>query len=305
MAAMIEYLQGSFGLFILLGAASACLVFGLAAIFEPIRETDASLRRANAMQWAVTGVSDALVPKKEHERTALRLSLLQAGYEAPNATQVYYGVRVLCAVGFACAVMFGWPLFAGPQKLALMASLIAAIVGFLIPVYFVRARRQSRQQQFRDGLPDVLELLLVCSEAGLGIDTALLRVSEEVAQPHPLLARELRIVSAELRAGLVRADAMQGLSNRTGIDEIVSLVNLLIQSDALGTSMAATLRGFAQDMRAHRMLRAEELGHKVGVKLTMVLVACFLPAMFAAALAPAVYTAVQKFQGLSLVMPLH
>ena len=305
MAAMIEYLQDTYGLYILLGAASACLVFGLAAIFEPVRETDASLRRANAMQWAVTSVSDALVPKKEHERTALRRSLLQAGYAAPNAVQVYYGVRVLFAVGFASAVIVGWPLLGGIQKFALMASLIAAIVGFLIPVYYVRVRRRSRQQQFRDGLPDVLELLLVCSEAGLGIDTALLRVSEEVARPHPRLARELRIVSAELQAGLVRADAMQGLSNRTGIDEIVSLVNLLVQSDALGTSMAATLRGFAQDMRAHRMLRAEELGHKVGVKLTMVLVACFLPAMFAAALAPAVYSAIQKFQGLSLTMPLH
>jgi len=305
MSQIIDYLQQPYALYGVLGIASACLVFGVAALFEPRKAAAPSVRRANSMDWAVTRIASKLVPDDKRERNALRLWLLQAGYDAPNAVQVYYGIRVLMTLGLAGALLIVLPVFGAGQKLVLFACLIAAVAGFLLPVYWVRVRRNSRQGRFRDGLPDVLDLLLVCSEAGLGIDSALMRVGNEMTEPHPLMAKELQLVSAELRAGLVRADAMRSFADRTGIDDTISLVNLLIQSDALGTSMAQTLRAFAQDMRARRMLRAEDRGHKAGAKLTLVLVACFLPAMFAAILAPAVYSAITKIQGLSVTTSWH
>lgn len=305
MAQALQLLQHPYLLYGVLVTASVCLVFGAATLLEPRPAAAATVRRGDTMQWAVTRFSAGLVPEDLRERKALTLSLLQAGYAAPNAVQVYYGIRVMLAIGLPGVLLLALPVFGVPHKTVLLLSPFVAIAGFLAPIYWVRSRRSSRQRQFREGLPDVLDLLLVCSEAGLGIDTALLKVSEETADPHPLLANELQLISSELRAGLVRAVAMRHFADRTGIDETVSLVNLLIQSDALGTSMAATLRAFSQDMRAHRMLRAEDLGHRVGAKLTIVLVGCFLPAMFAAILAPAIYSAITKLHGLSVAMPLQ
>jgi tight adherence protein C len=301
---LAHYVQ-SYGLYALLVATSASLVFGVAAIFEPKRLAALSARRANSMEWAVTGISNKFVPEDKRERDTLGLHLLQAGYEAPNSVQVYFGIRIILAIAIPGALLFALPVLGLPLKSSIFAGLLAAIFGFLVPAYWVRARRSRRQRKFRDGLPDVLDLLLVCSEAGLGLDMALLKVGEEMAEPHPLLALELQRISTELRAGMVRAEAMRNFSRRTGIDETISLVNLLVQSDALGTSIADTLRAFAEDMRARRMLRAEEMGHKAGAKLTVILVACFLPAIFAAILAPTIFSALTKMQGLSVTTPWH
>jgi tight adherence protein C len=298
-----QLMQHPYVLYGVLVTASACLVFGVAALLEPRPVVAPSVRRGNSMQWAVTRFSSGLVPEDAREHNELKRSLVQAGFDAPNAVQVYYGIRVILAIGLPAMLLLALPAFGITEKTALFIAPFLAIFGFLAPIYWVSSRRRSRQRQFREGLPDVLDLLLVCSEAGLGIDTALLKVSEETSDPHPLLAHELALISSELRAGLVRAEAMRHFADRTGIDETISLVNLLVQSDALGTSMATTLRAFSQDMRAHRMLRAEDLGHRVGAKLTMVLVGCFLPAMFAALLAPAVYSAITKLQGLSVSAP--
>jgi tight adherence protein C len=303
MAQASQLLQHPYLLYGVLVAGSACLVFGVGALLEPQTALAPSVRRGSTMQWAVTRFSSGLVPDDTREHNALKLTLLQAGYAAPNAVQVYYGLRVMLAIILPGAFLLILSALGFEMRTALMAVPIDAISGFLMPVFWVKSRRNKRQRQFREGLPDVLDLLLVCSEAGLGIDTALLKVSEEMADPHPLLAKELQLINSELRAGLVRAQAMRHFAERTGIDETISLVNLLVQSDALGTSMATTLRAFAQDMRAHRMLRAEDLGHRVGAKLTVVLVGCFLPAMFAAILAPAIYSAVTKLQGLSVSTP--
>ena len=301
---MIDFSQLMEQPYILYGAilaGSACLIFGIASFFEA-RVAAPSARRGASMQWMVTNISDKLVPKDEHERNALKTWLLQAGYPAQNAVQIYFAVRVLAAVLLPAVVLFLLPLYvAVPQQSLMFLCLMAALIGFLAPVVVVRRQRETRQRKFREGLPDVLDLLLVCSESGLGIDMAIMKVGEEMEEPHPLLAEQLQMISSELRAGLERREAMRNFGARTGIDETISLVNLLVQSDALGTSMAHTLRAFSDDMRAHRMLRAEELGHKVSAKLTIVLVACFLPAIFAAVLAPAVYTAIKGIHNLSAV----
>ena len=298
------HIQQSYLLYGLLLAAALCLVFGIGSLFEPARTAIATARRATPMRWAASGLSAGFAPREERERDALRVWLLQAGYDAPRIVDIYFGLRGLSALAFAAMVGFGLPLYPDfPSGYLPLAILGAAIVGFFAPFYALRSKRLMRQRKFRDGLPDALDLLLVCSEAGLGIDTALLTVGDEIAAAHPLLAQQLQHVSSALRAGRERKDAMRSFAERTGIEETVSLVNLLVQADALGTSMAQTLRAFSEDMRAHRMLKAEEQGHKVSAKLTVVLVACFMPATFAAILAPAIYSAIQGIAGLTQVQP--
>jgi tight adherence protein C len=170
----------------------------------------------------------------------------------------------------------------------------------MFPLYWVRHRRKVRQRQINEGLPDILDLLLVCTEAGLGLDTAIARVGEEMAKAQPVLSSLLMLVSAELLAGRPRAEAMRNLSVRANVERVNSLVNLLLQSDQLGSSMAATLRVFAADMRSHQLLDAEEAAQKVTVKLSIVLVACFMPALMIAIMAPIIFHIIHTWEGISL-----
>jgi tight adherence protein C len=281
--------------------AAACLVFGIAALRETRLVAPTARKGSSSMDWVVTNISTKFVPTEQSEHNDLKARLLQAGFESAKAVEIYYGVRVAGAILGPAAAVFILPLYVAlPTNVLLLICTVLALLFFLAPAVMVRLRRASRQQKFRDGLPDVLDLLLVCSEAGLGIDTAIIKVAEQMETAHPLLARQLNLVSSELRAGLDRAAAMRGLADRTGIDETVSMVNLLTQSDALGTSMAQTLRAFSEDMRAHRMLAAEELAHKVSAKLTVILVLCFLPGIFAAIMAPTIFIAIKSMQTLSV-----
>jgi tight adherence protein C len=164
-------------------------------------------------------------------------------------------------------------------------------------MYWVGHLRRRNQALVREGLPDVLDLLLVCSEAGLGLDTAIARVGAELLATRPLLARHLNQIGRELRAGRTRSDAMRGFADRTGIAETMSLVRLLIQSDTHGTSITTSLRVFSDEMRSHRMLRAEEAAQKISAKLSMVLIATFMPALFIWVVAPVAFRLLAAFTG--------
>jgi tight adherence protein C len=280
------------------------VVFGLAAMFEPTRMAVASARRTSPMRRLAAVMSAAFVSSEAGEREQLARWLLQAGYEASGAVGIYFTVRLLAAILLPALVLVWLPLYVVlPRGLLISGAACLSIIGFLAPILYVRTRRARRQRKFREGLPDMLDLLLICSEAGLGLDMAIMSVGEEIADAHPLLAEQLHYMSTELRAGLERKDAMRSFANRTGIDETISLTNLLIQSDALGTGMAHTLRTFSEDMRMHRILKAEEQAHKVSAKLTLVVVGLFLPAIFAAAFVPAVYSAVMGMQSMAVVQP--
>jgi len=274
--------------YVLIVAAAACLIFGLAAFFEkePVAVT---IRRGGAPGWFTTRFERLLRPS-EKERLSNRLWLLQAGFDSPDAVQNYMAGRMVLMVSLPLLISAVLP-FIKPDISAqnsLVFALLAAAIGLLGPLLYVRSRRARYQRAVRDGLPDALDLLLVCSEAGLGLDTAILRVGEETAAIHPLISRYLLQISSELRAGRPRSEALRGFGDRTGIQETTSMVNLLVQSDALGTSMSAALRAFADDMRTYRLLRAEELGQKMTVKLTVILATCFLPALLIAILTPVV-----------------
>jgi tight adherence protein C len=303
--------------YLLMLLASTFAVFGIAILLAPddrarrlaggfTRSDNDSVtvrRGGSALDRLVTRPFTArFAPSDERERSSLRLWLLQAGYDSPQAIQTYYGFRVCLAmiltpVAIAASTVF---LPRGGVALYFALTIVAALAGFMFPVYWVRHRRKVRQRQVSDGLPDILDLLLVCTEAGLGLDTAIARVGEEMAKAQPVLSSLLMLVSAELLAGRPRAEAMRNLSVRANVERVNSLVNLLLQSDLLGSSMAATLRVFAADMRSHQLLNAEEAAQKLTVKLSIVLVVCFMPALMIAIMAPIIFHIVHTWEGISL-----
>jgi len=306
------------GLFeIMVALAVGCGVFGLVNFFAP----DARLRRlrpapagqpAGSRQPAASSVrrggtpwerlitrpfKDTFVPGNQKERSALNIWLLQAGKESPLAAQVYYAARVglLLVLGLVGAVAAPLIVHKGGTGGILVGLTAGMIIGFEFPAIWVSRQRSARIRGITEGLPEILDLLLVCTEAGLGLDTALDRVGRETGGSQPILSRELQMITTELRAGRPRQSTMRQFSERTGCPEVQSLVNLMVQADTFGTSISQTLRVFAEDMRLRRLLKAEEAANKVTVKLSMILVGCFLPALVMAIMAPVLLDAAKNF----------
>jgi tight adherence protein C len=167
-------------------------------------------------------------------------------------------------------------------------AMLAAVVGLYLPVLFVRAKADRRQTALVNGFPDALDLMLVCVEAGQGLEAAFNRVGKEMVNSHPLIAEQLGTVVMELRAGRTREDALRRMADRAGVDEIRAFCTLLIQSGKLGSSIAQTLRIYASEMREKRRMRAEEKAHRLPVLLSVPLVACMLPVMIGVLMLPAV-----------------
>jgi len=220
-------------------------------------------------------------------RDVLRTGLVRAGFRRPESVGVFLGSKVACAVllpvswiGFASAT--GRPL--GSSTLWTVA---AAVMGFYLPSAFVTMKQKSRQLEILSALPDALDLLVVCVEAGLGIAAAIQRVADEIEIASPELSGELALVNQEMLAGVARFDAMRGLARRTGVDDLYALVAMLIQTDKLGTSVADALRAHAQSMRTRRRQRAELLARQAGAKLAFPLVLLILPALMVVILGPA------------------
>jgi len=165
-------------------------------------------------------------------------------------------------------------------------GLVGAATSFYLPDLWVGRRTRSLQRQYRDGFPDALDLLVVCMEAGLSLDAAISRVGEEIGHAHRAISDNLAMMALELRAGGTRADALRNLAERMGIDEVRSMVTLLLQSEELGTSVADALRLYADDMRTMRMLRAETKAQSLPVKLALPLGFFVFPTMMIVILLP-------------------
>jgi len=171
----------------------------------------------------------------------------------------------------------------------------AAFLGSLLPSIWLDRRVLSRQRALRVGFPDALDLLVVCVEAGLGLAPALQRVADEITVSHPELGGELALVNAEMRAGLERTEALQGLAERTGLVDIRGLVTLMVQTMRFGTSVADALRVYAEEFRDKRMQAAEEQAAKIGTKMIFPLVFCLFPSFFLVAIGPAVLRLIDVF----------
>jgi tight adherence protein C len=222
------------------------------------------------------------LPKKPRDLGKLQLRLVQAGYRRAEALPVFLAIRVGCGLAAFALCMSG--LLARPS---LAMALPAAGFGYVIPGMILARKAKKRQHRIRLSLADALDLLVVSVEAGLGLDQALARVGQELATAHPDLSSELRLVNLELLAGTGRSQALRNLADRTGVDDLSSLVAMLVQTDKFGTSVANSLRVFSETLRTKRRQRAEEAAAKTGVKMVFPLVICIFPAIWIVTIGPA------------------
>ena len=220
---------------------------------------------------------------------ALRQKLIAAGFAAPYAPRVYTLLRLILVVGLPIiALLVMWAGGSTPGIVKLYFTLmISAALGLYMPSLFIRARADRREQELLNGFPDALDLMLVCVEAGLGLEAAFSRVGMEMTTSHPRLAEQFGAVVLELRAGRSHEDALRRMADRSGADEIRAFATLLIQSTKLGSSIAQTLRIYASEMRERRRMRAEEKAHRLPVLISIPLVTCMLPTMIGVLMLPA------------------
>jgi tight adherence protein C len=226
-------------------------------------------------------------PRSLGEMGKLQQRLVAAGYRSHEALTVFFGIRLVVALLFFLAATS--PLF----RLGLLMGLGVCGLGYLLPSMVLGRLARKRQHRIRLALPDALDLLVVSVEAGLGLDQAMQRVGEELAFAHKDLSDELRLVNLELRAGTGRVDALKNLGDRTGVDDVISLVAMLIQTDKFGTSVAQSLRVHSDTVRTKRRQRAEEAAAKTGVKMVFPLVFCIFPAIWVVTIGPAAIKFVQ------------
>ena len=231
------------------------------------------------MQQALDPLSRAL-PLSSADVSQTRLWLIQAGYRSPQHVTIYRGLRVLCAA-IAFVSVF---LFTGFSSPLLLLGLTA--LGFFLPRFVLKKKLTERQRRIRLGLPDGLDLTVICVEAGLSLDQAMMRVGNDLSYAHPELSAEFHLFDLETRAGKPRVEALRNLAERTGVDDLKKLVAVLIQADRFGTGVAQSLRAHADFMRIQARQVAEEKAAKLGVKLIFPIFFCILPSLFVVTVGP-------------------
>ncbi|HSM03994.1 MAG TPA: type II secretion system F family protein [Longimicrobiales bacterium] len=214
--------------------------------------------------------------------------LVQAGFWGPEAVRVFLGVRVMTAAGFVAATMGVGALLEARLLAILLAAAWLGIMGWLLPAWYIGLRRRARSMEIQMVLADALDLLVACVEAGMGLNQALVRVSDEIRNVSQALAEEFTMVNLEIRAGTARGEALRNLAKRTGSDDVEALVTSMIQTERFGTSIGRALRVQADTLRTKRRQRAEEAAAKTTIKLLFPLVLFIFPALFVVVLGPAV-----------------
>jgi tight adherence protein C len=233
----------------------------------------------------------AVVPRSAKQMSMMRRRFARAGYYSLTPIAVFTVAQIVLPVVLGLA-----PLAFGPHGVeAIVFVAIGAGVGYQIPSFWLYRRTVSRQHQIQNGLPDFLDLLIVCLEAGSALDQALVKSTDELELAYPALAEEFRLLITETRAGKPRLEAFRNLASRTGVEDVRALVAMLVQTDRFGTSVTQALRTHAEVARNKRRLRAEEQAAKLGVKMVFPLVFMLFPAFFIVTLGPAVIQFVRVF----------
>ena len=229
---------------------------------------------------------------------ATRELLIHAGYRSDNAPSIYWGARMAGAGVLAAAGIVTLPILGASFGLTFLGVVYFAAMGYVIPLLVVRRKARDRQKEITLALPDALDLLVVCVEAGLGLNQAFVRVAEEI---HPLsraMSQELHLLNLEIRAGKPRDESLRNLHERTGVDDIRTLALMLIQADRFGTSVANALRVHSDTLRDKRRQRAEEAAAKTAIKLIFPLVLCIFPAMFVVLVGPGFIQITEALRGI-------
>lgn len=233
-----------------------------------------------------------VLPKSQAEISVAMQRLTRAGYRNESAVRIFYGYKVfipllLCALALLSGVAKFSPFFIYASCLGL---------GFLVPDFWLGRKIKTRQKKMERGLPEVLDLLIICIEAGLSLDQATARTAEELQKAQPELCDEFGILVLEQRAGRVRSEAWKHLAERTGVESLRNLVSVLVQSEQFGTSVAKTLRVHSDTLRTKRIQQVEEMAAKTSVKLVFPLVFFIFPALFLVTLGPAVILMMESFK---------
>jgi tight adherence protein C len=232
-------------------------------------------------------VTDLLPAPQEKKVSRYRNLLVLAGFRSRESARIFYGVKLILTVALPVVFLFsGFRFFDAATGILITA--ILAFIGFILVDGYLSYKVRTRQEEIFHNMPDVLDLLAIIVEAGMGLDAALRRVSEEHVFSKTPLAMELRQIVSEMTVGLPRIDALRNLYKRTGLDDIKALTDILIQSEKFGTSVSQALKGFAESQRTKRRQIAEELAAKTAIKLVFPLVLCIFPALFVVLLGPAV-----------------
>ncbi len=236
-------------------------------------------------------VAQLSVPKEGWENSTLRIHFMNAGYRSETAPTIFFLAKTVLTFTLPALVVL-YIVISGTSikdnSLLLFYIVVAAALGYFLPNVFLERRIAYRKREIFESFPDAMDLIIVCVESGLGLDAALARVSEEVHMISPVLGEELHLINLELRAGSSRERALRNLALRTGVEDIDTLVAMLVQSDRFGTSIAQALRVHAENLRTKRRLRAEEAAAKIALKLLFPLIFFIFPSMLLVLLGPAI-----------------
>jgi tight adherence protein C len=217
----------------------------------------------------------------------VKARLVQAGYYHPSSVEIYYTTRVALAIGLAALASFAILFLLPPIGInSLVLVLGGATIGYYAPALFLHFRIKGRQQAFKNGMPDAMDMILVGVEAGLSLPASIKHLCDEFADAHPIIAEQFRIVTLEFQAGKSRPDALASLAKRMDVQEARTFSTMISQSETLGTSLATTLRVLADDMRRDRMLIAEKRAAELPVRMAIPLVLCIFPALFSVIMTP-------------------
>jgi tight adherence protein C len=227
--------------------------------------------------------------QKGEDYAVSRLKLLRAGIRHENALGVHWGVKIFLTVLIPAFFLMirTLALTSLSYQVTMTVTVLCALLGFYLPDIWLNRKGEERRQKVLQSLPDALDLLVICVEAGMGLDGAINKVAQELRIGSPELSDELQLMNLELRAGKQRTDALKNLALRTNLDEISSLTTLLVQTDKFGTSMADALRIYSESYRTQRYQRAEEMAAKLPVKMVVPLMFCIFPSLFLVILGPA------------------
>ena len=297
---------GSFVVVFLLIASFGMLLFYREAMLKRIAEVinPAAAKKPKSLLETIqqTGISiggvvehfEQVLPKSQAEVSIVRQRLIRAGYRKDAAVNVFYGSKVLTPLLLLGVAWVSGAVSLGP----LFVIVLSLCLGFMVPDFWLGRQIKKRQKRIRLGLPDVLDLLIICVEAGLSLDQATARTAAELKKAQPELCDELGVVVLEQRAGRARAESWRNMADRTDVDSVRNLVTMLVQSEQLGTSIARTLRIHADTLRTQRVQAVEEAAAKLTIKLLFPLVFFIFPALFIVVLGPAVISVMATFKSM-------
>ena len=238
-----------------------------------------------------------LVPPSAADAKKLQKKLMQAGFRSEHAPSIYRALQLISMLVLPGLVLLVWMFLARPINGALIPVLFAFAAGFLLPKFILNRLVASRQLKITWGLADALDLMVITMEAGLGLNAAMLKVCEELKDVHPDISKEFELANLEIRVGRERSEALRNLADRTGVEDLNSLVGMLIQADRFGTSIARAVRVYSDSLRTKRRQRAEQAAQKAAFKLLLPLGALLFPTMFIVILGPALLNILDMLSG--------